>query len=64
MSYARLKIEEFSVKSVMCSFKKIFIPTPLPHAEGTFVLDPSSGISVIFQLIWVPPAWKEHFRKK
>ena len=61
MFYARLKIEEFSVKSVMCSFKKVFIPTPLPHAGGTFVLDPSPGISVIF---WVPPAWKEHFRKK
>ena len=43
MSYARLKIEEFSVKSVMCSFKKVFIPTPLPHAGGTFLLDPPRG---------------------
>ena len=43
------------VKTLYCSYKNFHTPAPT-STEGTFVLDPPSpGISVIFQLSWVPP---------
>ena len=60
-----MKIEEFSVKSVMCSFKKIFIPMDPPPTRGRhFCFRPILWHFCNFPTYLGTPCMKRTFPKK